>query len=109
MNLEEELQQCRQYAEEGYQLAIHQYNEIKATIKDVSKRIDSADCEQNQMYRIKNTQLLEQQQQSLNELSTYVDKVHDDIEMLKERQKDFTITVYGRTMAGKSTLQTNLF
>ena len=104
MNLEEELQQCRQYAEEGYQLAIHQYNEIKATIKDVSKRIDSADREQNQMYRIKNTQLLEQQQQSLNELAAYVDKIHDDIEMLKERQKDFTIIVYGRTMAGKSTL-----
>ena len=104
MNLEEELQQCRQYAEEGYQLAIHQYNEIKDTIKDVSKSIDSADREQNQMSRIKNTQLLEQQQQSLNELATYVDKIHDDIEMLKERQKDFTIIVYGRTMAGKSTL-----
>ena len=104
MNLEEELQQCRKYAEEGYQLAIHQYNEIKDTIKDVSRKIDHADYEQNQMQRIKNTQLLRQQQQNLNELVAYVDKIHDDIEMLKERQKDFTIIVYGRTMAGKSTL-----
>ena len=104
MNLEEELQQCRKYAEEGYQLAIHQYNEIKDTIKDVSRKIDHADYEQNQMQRIKNTQLLRRQQQNLNELVAYVDKIHDDIEMLRERQKDFTIIVYGRTMAGKSTL-----
>ena len=104
MTLEEELQHCRKFAEEGYQLANNYYNEIKNTLVDVARKIDNADYEQNRMERVKNTGLMNQQKRDLKELADYVNKIHDDIEMLHDRQKDFTLIVYGRTMAGKSTL-----
>ena len=104
MNLEEELQQCRKFAESGYQLASNNYAGIKNTLIDVAKKIDNADNAQNKMYRIENTELLNRQKQNLKILTDYINKIHDDIEMLHDRQKDFTLIVYGRTMAGKSTL-----
>ena len=104
MNLEETLQQCRQYAEDGYKLAIRQYKEIANALADEANKLESAEHAQNRMYRIKNAELIDQQKQGLKQLAAYVKKIRDDIEILHERQKDFTVVVYGRTMAGKSTL-----
>ena len=104
MNLEETLQQCRQYAEDGYQLAIRYHNEIVNALVDEAQKFERAEHAQNRMYRIKNAELIERQKQSLKQLAAYVKKIRDDIEILHERQKDFTVVVYGRTMAGKSTL-----
>ena len=104
MNLEEELKQCRKFAESGYQLASNNYAGIKDTLIDVARKIDNADNAQNKMYRIENTELLNRQKHDLKKLAAYINKIHDDIEMLHDRQKDFTLIVYGRTMAGKSTL-----
>ena len=104
MNLEETLQQCSQYAEEGYRLAIRQYNEISNALDDEARKLESAEHAQNRMYRIKNAELLDRQKQDLKRLTDYIKKIRDDIEILHERQKDFTVIVYGRTMAGKSTL-----
>lgn len=104
MNLEETLQQCRQYAEDGYKLAIRQYNEISNALVDEARKIESAEHAQNRMYRIKNPELIDRQKQDLKKLADYIKKIRDDIEILHERQKDFTVIVYGRTMAGKSTL-----
>ena len=104
MTFEEELQQCKKFAESGYQLASNNYAGIKNTLIDVARKIDNADFDQNRMYRVKNTELMNQQKRDLKILADYIGKIHDDIEMLHDRQKDFTLIVYGRTMAGKSTL-----
>ena len=100
----EELEQCKTYAQEGHQLAIRQYNEIKNTLIDEARKIDEAGKKQNQMSRIKNTELIDLQKRGLEDLTSYINKIYDDIQMLHDKQKDFTITVYGRTMVGKSTL-----
>ena len=102
--LQNELQKCQDYAAQGYQLANKQYKELLDTLEKEEKRIKAANDEQNQMKRVKNTELIEEQQQGLKELTNYIYKIQDDIKMLRERQKDFSIVVYGRTMAGKSTL-----
>ncbi len=98
------MQQCRQYAEDGYKLAIRQYKEIANALTDEVRKLERAEHEQNRMYRIKNAELIERQKRDLKKLAAYVKKIRDDIEILHERQKDFTVVVYGRTMAGKSTL-----
>ena len=103
-DFEEELNKCQQYAREGYRLADSQYREIVSALKSESSKIKSASQEQNSISRVKNTELMEQQQLALNELANYIDKIHSDIQMLHNNQKEFTIIVYGRTMAGKSTL-----
>ena len=100
----EELKKCQEYAVQGYNLANKQYNKLLDTLKTEENRIRTANAEQNQMSRVKNTELIEQQQKGLNALTNYIYKIRDDIKMLRERQKDFSIVVYGRTMAGKSTL-----
>ena len=103
-DLEEELKNCQQYAKEGYKLADSQYNEILKTLRNESIKIKDAGQRQNAISRVKNTELMNQQQIALNKMANYIDKIHNDIQMLHNNQKEFTIIVYGRTMAGKSTL-----
>lgn len=102
--IEKELAECRRYAEEGYQLAKGEYDKIKNTLQDEKQRLSSTNREQNKLSRIQNAEILKQQDKEWDSLSTYVDGIQSDIEMLRENQKDFSIIIYGRTMAGKSTL-----
>ena len=104
LSIEKELAECRQYAENGYQLALKKYEEIQNTLKDEKQRLRSTNKEQDEMSRIKNAGILKEQDKEWEKLSTYVDSIQSDIEMLHENQKDFSIVIYGRTMAGKSTL-----
>ena len=102
--MEQELKKCQKYAEEGYKFANQQCNEICNTLADERRKIRAANYEQNQMERVENTELIAKQEEGLNKLLSYINKIQNDIKMLHEKQKDFTIVVYGRTMAGKSTL-----
>ena len=104
ISIEKELAECRQYAENGYQLAQKKYEEIQNTLKDEKQRLRYTNREQDEMSRIKNAGILKEQDKEWKKLSTYVDSIQSDIEMLHENQKDFSIVIYGRTMAGKSTL-----
>ena len=103
-NLEMELQVCREYAERGYTLAKEKYVEMQQTLEDERQKLLAADKEQSQMNRLQNTKLIEEQKQGWERLANRISKINEDIEMLHERQKDFSIIIYGRTMAGKSTL-----
>nr|MBO6294370.1 50S ribosome-binding GTPase [Schwartzia sp. (in: firmicutes)] len=102
--IEKELAECRRYAEEGYQLAKGEYDKIKNTLRDEKQRLSSTNREQDEIARIQNAEILKQQDKEWDNLSVYVDGIQNDIEMLRENQKDFSIIIYGKTMAGKSTL-----
>ena len=97
-------QECRVSAEEGYRLAQEKYDEIKTTLKDAEQKLSQTDAEQNKVERIQNTKLVENQKNELRRLVDAVKPIGEDLTRLRERTKDFSIVVYGRTMAGKSTL-----
>ena len=80
------------------------YNEIKSTIVEASRQLNDANAAQVQFARIKSSELVDKQKAELRKLSDSVAKIQADIKALRERSKDFSIVVYGRTMAGKSTL-----
>ena len=103
-SIEHELAACREAAEEGYKLAADKYNEIKDTLLKESHKLSQTDAEQNEIKRIQNTELVETQRRDLERLVERVKLIRDDLKILHERTKDFSIVVYGRTMAGKSTL-----
>lgn len=102
--LKNELQKCRETAEEGYKLASQKYSEIEKNIADEKKRIEETFSEQDKISRISNTEIVKNQEQELQEIEKDLNVIRDNIYQLHKRQKDFSIIVYGRTMAGKSTL-----
>ena len=103
-SIERELVRCREFAEEGYRLAQENFNEIKATLLDAAKKLSATDKEQNQVTRLRNTELIETQKGELLRLMNAVKPIGNDLDNLRGRTKEFSIVVYGRTMAGKSTL-----
>lgn len=103
-SMEQELAKCRESAEEGFQLAAAKYNEIKDALIEEMRSLSGTDSEQNEIQRIQNTELVENQKNELRRLVERVKLIRDDIKNLRGRTKDFSIVVYGRTMAGKSTL-----
>lgn len=102
--IEHELAKCRQAAEEGYALASGKYNEIRQTLFDAANSLAKTDAEQSEVKRIKNTALVDKQKDELNLLTDKVKRISDDLQFLRGHAKEFSIVVYGRTMAGKSTL-----
>ena len=103
-SIERELERCRQSAEEGYELANAKYSDIKNTLIDAAKSLSKTDAEQSRVKRIQNTELVEKQKSELQQLRNRIDYIGGDLKNLRGRMKDFSIVVYGRTMAGKSTL-----
>ena len=103
-SIERELVKCRQSAEEGYELANAKYSDIKNTLIDAANSLSKTDKEQSQVSRIRNTALVEKQKSELQQLRNRIDYIGSDLNNLRGRMKDFSIVVYGRTMAGKSTL-----
>ena len=103
-SIERELVRCRQSAEEGYDLANTKYSDIKNTLIEASRNLSQTSAEQSQVSRIRNTELVENQKNALRRLTDEVSKIGSDLQSLRGRMQDFSIVVYGRTMAGKSTL-----
>lgn len=94
-SIERELVKCRQSAEEGYELANAKYSDIKNTLIDADKSLSKTDAEQNQVSRIRNTELVENQKNALRRLTDEVSKIGNDLQNLRGRMKDFSIVVYG--------------
>ena len=103
-SLEAELVKCRAAAEDGYILAKENFDEIQSTLNDAEKSLQQTDREQNQVERIQNTDLVNEQRSELHRLKKEISTIGDDLNLLRERSQEFSIVVYGRTMAGKSTL-----
>lgn len=103
-SIERELERCKQSAEEGYELANAKYSDIKNTLIDAANSLSKTDKEQSQVSRIRNSELVKKQTSELQQLRNRIDYIGSDLQNLRGRMKDFSIVVYGRTMAGKSTL-----
>ena len=104
MSLDKELQDCQDAAKEGYDLAQAKYDEIKSTLADAENKLSQTNAEQNQVKRIQNSKLVETQKGELQQLSEEIERIGADLRNLHERSQFFSIVVYGRTTAGKSTL-----
>ena len=104
MNLNKELQECQDAAEEGYKLAQLRYEEIKAALAASEIKLSQTDAEQKQVKRIKDTELVAKQKAELQQLSKEIEIIGENLQNLRKQSQYFSIVVYGRTMAGKSTL-----
>ena len=100
-DIEKELAKLHSVAELGYELALKKYEEIQQTLNAEAAEISQTDRKQDETSRIKNVDKLKSQLQDVRKISA---EIMQDIQTLHDNQKKFSIVVYGRTMAGKSTL-----
>jgi tRNA U34 5-carboxymethylaminomethyl modifying GTPase MnmE/TrmE len=101
------LKECEEYAKIGYKIASDKQAELNKVLNSAAKKIDSAlsDFEKSPCYFSGATDLLSQQligiRTSFDSLST---SFQNDLRLLSKNMSKFSITLFGRTMAGKSTL-----
>lgn len=103
-NIAEALRQCNSYAEKGYKLAKSSYEEIHQALLQEEQKVLEANRRQNQMTRIANSSVLQRQNNNFEEFKHMDLTLKNDLDLLHRNQKEFSIVVFGRTMAGKSTL-----
>lgn len=103
-NIAEALRQCNSYAEKGYELAKNSYEEIHQALLKEEQKVLEANRRQNQMTRIANSSVLQRQKNNFEEFKRMDLELKKDLDLLHRNQKEFSIVVFGRTMAGKSTL-----
>lgn len=103
-SIKNELAQCRNAADKGYKLAADKYAEIRETLREEEEKIAETNRKQNELSQVKNSSLIEDQMKGMEFLKKRVESIGDDVIALHAQQKDFSIVLYGRTMAGKSTL-----
>ena len=107
-NIAETLRQCNSYAEKGYELAKSSYDEIHQALLKEEQKVNEANRRQNQMTRIANSAVLQRLNNDFAEFKRMDLELKRDLELLHNNQKEFSIVVFGRTMAGKSTLMETL-
>ena len=103
-NIAEALRQCNSYAEKGYELAKNSYEEIHQALLKEEQKVLEANRRQNRMTRIANSSVLQRQKNNFEEFKRMDLALKKDLDLLHRNQKEFSIVVFGRTMAGKSTL-----
>ena len=102
---QQELQACREYAEQGYNLANNSFVEMRTSLDNARDKLRSADRRQGNFTRLENDKLFSKQLRQLQKLQRQtLDGVEGNLRSLKQKTGEFTIVLYGRTMAGKSTL-----
>jgi len=101
------LKECKKYASVGYEIASSQYKNLNNTLSNAAETINGTlmDFNSSPCYVSSATDLLSQQ---LVEIKTAFNNLSfafkEDLENLRENLSKFSITLFGRTMAGKSTL-----
>lgn len=104
-DLTEALNQQKPYAKRGYSLANAAISLLDSTVQNVSIEL------QAEIDRLYNSNF--RNDETANSLSEQLNKIRSDYYILPERMRDdvdslsrsgFSITVFGRTLAGKSTL-----
>ena len=106
-DIENVLKQCKRSATNGYRIASQQADNLSNTLMDAVYKVQFTVDEFNTspMYDSEATALLEHQlldiRDSFNKLS---ESLNDDLSKLHRNLSKFSITLFGRTMAGKSTL-----
>ena len=103
----QELQSCAQAAEEGHKLALENYQKLHDALQEERTRIREARNKRETIDRIgeKNVnKLFKQQTADVQSLENTDAEVRNNINLLHQQQKEFSILLFGRTEAGKSTL-----
>ena len=96
-NIQQELKLCREYAEDGYDIANESLNKMKSALDEEKEKLRSADRQQQSNKRMENDRHFQKQLHDMNKLEREViNEVDDNLKGLKSQN--------GRTMAGKSTL-----
>ena len=101
------LKDCQISAAAGYKIASVQEKELGKVLKSAEEKIQSAiiDFNSSPCYSPETADALEKQ---LGEISTAFNRLsfvfQEDLNELKDNLSEFSITLFGRTMAGKSTL-----
>ena len=103
-DIQEALEKCVAYAERGYRLAKAGYDELHDAVLEEEGKLQEAKYEQKQSGRIDYGDTLDAQLQELRASQALEAELRRDLQSLRERQKEFSVVVFGRTMAGKSTL-----
>jgi hypothetical protein len=107
INLETALQRSQASAQRGYQIALENIKETARAIKQVSESLSA--CLKSHDEGVAHTpeivaQLKKQFVSVVNELEQLQNKTEKDLQERKKRLDRFSVTLFGRTMAGKSTL-----
>ena len=103
--LENSLKQCSKCAKRGKKIADSSIELLRKTSDDILTKLNDSIYvlnEKNINDNITNQMLIEQLSHVKNELSIFPEKLADDVKLLSK--KTINITLFGRTMAGKSTL-----
>lgn len=106
-DLHDVLNECKTSAQVGYDIASAQYKRLHATIENAEEKIESTllAFTTSTCYLSDATESLSQQ---LTETRSDLDRMsfafRDDLQSQRENLGKFSITLFGRTMAGKSTL-----
>lgn len=98
------LHDCQKSAKEGYRLASKAYKTIHGILERAEAHLDAAEASQAAIKRGEKTWLIEQQKRHVGELQRAERELKNDLDRLWKQEKAFSIVVFGRTMAGKSTL-----
>lgn len=103
--IQQELKECREYAEQGYGLAYESFGKMKEALRNEQAKLRETERRQTQIKRLENDRLFKKQLLEIKRLEQQtIDGVGENLRSLKEKMGEFTIVLYGRTMAGKSTL-----
>ena len=107
-NMTEILEECSLSAERGYEIAKTSYDEIHQALLEEEQKVNEANRRQNRIKRVANSTFLKKQKNNLAEFKQMDLILKNDLDLLYENLKNFSIVVYGRTEAGKSTLMETL-
>ena len=111
LDLTNVLERCKDSANIGYDIASKQVKELDATLTKAGEQIEQAIDEFNNSpcYISDMASLLQSQLGDIREsFSDFSVAVKNDLKTAKKNLSKFSITLFGRTMAGKSTLMETL-
>jgi len=101
------LEECTRYANTGYRLAKDGVNELKKAVSAASEKIRDSLTQIGKSV-VNTPNALDTLKIQLSDISLKLEdlssQVEDDIQQLKDSMSAFSVTLFGRTMAGKSTL-----
>lgn len=110
-SLKKELRKCRKSARKGARLAREQLKKLSITLSDAKSNIDNAlsNLNNSSCYLPEASEALSDQLSSTRNSFDFVSsQLQQDIVDLENNLSKFRITLFGRTMAGKSTLMETL-
>lgn len=106
-DLSQVLEECKDYAKRGYSIATEQEKNLRTTLSSAQSQINRAIIEYNtsKAYSSDAKKLLTTQLREINESFDELSfAFKEDLQNLNTNMSKFSVTLFGRTMSGKSTL-----